>query len=73
MPADAHANVGMTRLLSSRQKSHRIHINLHLDRLIIGILLEQTNLLRNQLLHFLGVLIPPKLHYHLLDIQILDP
>ena len=52
---------------------HRIYINLHLNRLVIGILLEQMNLLSNQLLYFLGVEIAPKLHHHLLDIQILHP
>ena len=51
---------------------HRVDVDLDLDGFVFGILLEQTNLLRNQLFHFLGVVIPPKLHHHLLDIQILD-
>ena len=51
---------------------HRIHVNLHLDGFVFGILLEQTNLLCNQFLHLLGVVVAPKLHHHLLDIQILD-
>ena len=52
---------------------HRIDVNLHLDGFVFGILLEQTNLLRNQFLHFLRIEITPKLYHHLLDIQILDP
>ena len=51
---------------------HRIDVNLHLDGFVFGILLEQTNLLCNQFLHLLGVVVAPKLHHHLLDIQILD-
>ena len=51
---------------------HRIHVNLNLDRFVFGILLEQTNLLGNQFLHLLRVVVAPKLHHHLLDIQILD-
>ena len=52
---------------------HRVHINLHLHRFVVGILLEQMNLLGNQLLHLLGVEITPKLYHHLLDIQVFDP
>ena len=40
---------------------HRVHINLHLNGFILGILLEQMDLLGNQLLHLLSVVIPP--HY----------
>ena len=56
-----------------KTRLHRIHIHLHLNGLKIGILLEQTKLIGNQLLDFLGVVIAAKLHHHLLDIQIFDP
>ena len=52
---------------------HRVHINLHLHRFVVGILLEQMYLLGNQLLHLLSVEITPEFHHHLLDIQVFHP
>lgn len=50
--------------------SHRIHINLNLNGLIIRILLEQPYLLRDDFLYLLRIVFPLEFHHHLLDIQV---